>query len=393
MIRRIATHLQRLAHRVWRVSRRAVLALMAPVLALVFSIAMSSVFLLLADASPLEAYSQMWSYGTRSDSLVSMVNRAVPLYMSALAVAVGMKMGLLNIGVEGQYRIAAVAAAAVGSWIVLPAPLHVAVIIITAAVAGMAWITIPTVLKVTRGVHEVISTIMMNFISIGLTAWLLANWLDSRESSSDLLLATDYIPESGRFPNLNWLIELFGVELRAGTNLHGFVVVAALIGVGFYIVIWRTRFGFDLRAAGINRQAALVSGVDSKAMVAKVLLISGALAGLVGISQMLGSFYRYTVDFPAQLGFTGIAVALLGRNHPAGIAIGALLFGFMERSAQILDLEGIPKEIVTIMQGIIVISVVVAYELVRRWREAQAQREVSREMPEATQSTTEGLPS
>ncbi|MFP3905617.1 MAG: ABC transporter permease [Acidimicrobiales bacterium] len=372
------------------VVRRAGLALVAPVLALVFSIALSSVFLLLADAPPLDAYREMWAYGTRSDSLVSMVNRAVPLYLSALAVAIGIKMGLLNIGVEGQYRMAAVAAAAVGSWIVLPAPLHVAVILLTAVIAGMAWITIPTVLKVTRGVHEVISTIMLNFISIGLTAWLLANFLDTRSSASDLLLATDDIPESGRFPSLNPVLEALGLELRAGTDLHGFVVIAALIGIGFYLVIWRTRFGFDLRAAGVNRQAALVSGVDSKAMVAKVLLISGALAGLVGMSQLLGSFHRYTVDFPAQLGFTGIAVALLGRNHPAGIAVGALLFGFMERSAQILDLEGIPKEIVVIMQGIIVISVVVAYELVRRFREAQEQREVSREMAGATQSATGG---
>lgn len=371
--------------------RRIALALVAPVLALLFSLALSAVFLLLADASPLEAYSQMWSYGTRSDSLVSMVNRAVPLYISGLAVAVGMKMGLLNIGVEGQYRIATVAAAAVGSWVVLPAPLHVAVILLTAVLAGMAWIAIPTVLKVTRGVHEVISTIMLNFISIGLTAWLLANFLDNRTSSSDLLLATDRIPESGRFPSLNPILEGLGLDLRAGTDLHGFVVVAALIGVAFYLVIWRTRFGFDLRAAGINSQAALVSGVKSKAMVAKVLLISGGLAGLVGMSQLLGFFYRYTVDFPVQLGFTGIAVALLGRNHPAGIAIGALLFGFMERSAQILDLEGIPKEIVVIMQGIIVISVVVAYELVRRFREAQAQRDVSREMPDSTQSNTEGV--
>lgn len=376
--------------RIIGVLRRVALALVAPVVAIVFSLLLSSLFLLLADASPLDAYREMWSYGTRSDSVISMINRAVPLYISGLAVAIGMKMGLLNIGVEGQYRIAAVAAAAAGSWLVLPAPLHVAATLVVAVLAGMAWITVPTVLKVTRGVHEVISTIMMNAISIGLTAWLLQNFLDEKTSANDLELATRDIPASGQFPSLNPVLEWLGLELRTGSDLHGFVVIAALLGIAFYVVIWRTRFGYDLRASGANPSAALVSGVRPKAMIAKTLLISGGIAGLVGMSQLLGFFHRFTVDFPQQLGFTGIAVALLGRNHPAGIAIGALLFGFMERSAQILDLEGIPKEIVVIMQGIIVISVVVAYELVRRLKVAQDQKAVSRDVPEAAGPSAAG---
>ncbi|HSL57280.1 MAG TPA: ABC transporter permease [Acidimicrobiales bacterium] len=366
--------------------RRLGLVLAAPLLAVVISLVISSVFLLLADASPWEAYSEMWAYGTRSDSLISMVNRAVPLYISGLAVAVGFKMGLFNIGVEGQYRIAAIVAAGVGAAIALPAPLHVAVILATAVAAGMAWASVPALLKVHRGVSEVISTIMMNAISIGLTAWLLANLLSDKDSTS-LVLSTETIPESGRFPSLNPVLEWLGLELRAGSDLHGFVIVAALIGVAYYIVIWRTRFGFDLRASGLNPSAALVSGVNPKSMTLKALLISGGLAGLVGMSQLLGFSYRYDTDFPIQYGFNGIAVALLGRNNPIGIAIGALLFGFMDRSAQILDLQGIPKEIVVIMQGVIVISVVVAYELVRRYREEQEQKAVSRATEQLAEST------
>ena len=357
--------------------RRAGLALVAPLLALVFAVFVSALFLWLAGASPFEAYSSMLSYGTRSDSLISTVNRAVPLYISGLAVAIGFKMGLFNIGVEGQYRVAAITAAAVGAAVTLPAVLHVALILVTAMLAGMAWVAIPAILKVTRGVHEVIGTIMMNAISIGLTAWLLANWL-SGDRGASLVLSTDDIPESGRFPTLNPLLEAMGLELRRGSSLQGFVIIAILLGVIYYVLVWRTRFGYELRASGINATAALVAGVNSKAMVLKALFISGALAGLVGMSQLIGvSPYRYDTDFPPQYGFTGIAVALLGRNHPVGIGIGALLFGFMDRSAQILDLEGIPKEIVQIMQGVIVVSVVVAYELVRRYRLTQEEKTVT----------------
>jgi simple sugar transport system permease protein len=134
--------------------------------------------------------------------------------------------------------------------------------------------------------------------------------------------------------------------------------------------VWRTRFGFDLRASGLNPWAAQASGVDPKGMIVKAMLLSGGIAGLVGLSETLGYFHRYTLDFTTGLGFTGIAVALLGRNHPFGMAIGAFLFGFLSSSAQILDLDGIPKEIVGIMQGVILLSVVVAYEVVRRIRAA-----------------------
>lgn len=364
--------------------RRAALALAAPVLAVVIAFAVSSVFLLLADASPLETFRSMWDYGTRSDSLISMVNRAIPLYISGIAVAIGFKMGLFNIGVEGQYRIATIVAAGVGAAVDLPAPLHVALILVTAVVSGMAWVAVPVVLKVTRGVSEVISTIMMNAISIGVTAWLLSNvLLDDTDTS--LSTGTNVIPESGRFPTLNWVLDALGVEVRPGFELRGFVVVAAVIGVVYYVVVWRTRFGYELRATGTNPTAAKVAGVNPDAMVAKTLLLSGGTAGLVGMSYLLGAIpYRFDTSFPQEYGFTGIAVALLGRNHPAGIAVGALLFGFMDRSAQILDLRGIPKEIVVIMQGVIVISVVVAYELVRRFRQQQEERAVARKMPAAT---------
>jgi ABC-type uncharacterized transport system permease subunit len=163
------------------------------------------------------------------------------------------------------------------------------------------------------------------------------------------------------------------------------IVLAAAVGVGYWWMLGRTRFGFDVRASGLSPTAASASGINAKRMVLLVMLLSGALAGLIGMPQLLGASYTYNLDFPAGLGFTGIAIALLGRNSPVGIVFGSLLWAFLDVSRQILDLTGVSKEIVTIMQGVAVLSVVIAYELVRRYGIAAQQREVGRQLAAETE--------
>jgi simple sugar transport system permease protein len=372
--------------------RRIGLAVAAPALAVAIALCVSSLVLLISGDAPLEIYESMWSFGTQTNSIISMINRAVPYYIAGLAVAVGFKMNLFNIGVEGQYYLAAIVAAVVGAWLDLPAPLHVAAICITAMVVGSLWAGIAGVLKATRGVNEVISTIMLNnIVLLGLGAWLLGRFRDT-DTGGSLQIQTDPIPGSGLMPNLNGWLEAIGIDVPQGARLTGFLPIAVLVGVAFYVVLERTTFGYDLRASGRNAWAAASSGIDAKGMVVKAMLLSGAVSGLVGLSYLLGDFGRFTGDFPTGLGFTGIAIALLGRNHPVGIALGALLWGFLERSAQRLDLEGVPKEIVVIMQGTIVLSVVVAYEIVRRVREAQQQREVSAQVDDERVADVAGAP-
>ncbi len=359
--------------------------IVAPAVALVFAFAVAALALLLVDVNPLDAYQSMWEFGTTTESLISTVTRALPLYVSALAVAVGFKMGLFNIGVEGQYLIAAPIAAWVGGVVDLPAPLHIGLVLVTAITVGAIWGWIPGELKVRRGVHEVISTIMLNFIAIGLGAYLLINFL--QEESDSLTVATPLIGDSGRLPSLNPVLEFFGIEPRAGFELGSFLFIAIILGVIFHLLVTRSRFGFDLRASGVNAPAARASGVDPNKMIVRTMVISGAIAGLVGMERVLGFFHQYTSDFPRLLGFNGIAVALLGRNHPVGMAFGALLFGFMDRSALILDLEGVPREIVTIIQGIVVLAVVIAYEVIARIlqrRAVKAAAAATGELAEAT---------
>jgi len=357
--------------------RSALIRLGASLGAILLALALSSIVLLIIDRSPLEAFAAMGSYASRVDSMISIINRAVPLYVSAVAVAVGFQMKLFNIGVEGQYRIAALVAAWVGGAVALPGILHVSLIILVAALVGAAWSSIAGILKAFRGVHEVISTIMLNFIGTGLGAWLLANHFREETEGGSLIIATARIPESGRLPSLNPVLEGLGVEVPSGSDLHSFVLFAILLGVGYYVLIWRTRLGYDLRAFGANPGAAEASGVNLKRMTLITMAISGAFAGLVVMGPVLGSFHRYTTDIPIELGFTGIAVALVGRNRPVQMALAALLFAFLNRSAQILDFRGIPKEIETIIGGVIILTVVIANELARRVIQAQEVRDAA----------------
>jgi simple sugar transport system permease protein len=356
--------------------RRTALALLAPLLALAVAVALSSAVLVIADHSPLEAFRQMWDYGTQPAQVVNILNKGSGYFLSALAVAIGFRMNLFNIGVDGQYRIAAMFAAVVGAAVTLPGPLHILLIVAVAVVVGALWAGIAGLLKVYRGVSEVISTIMLNFIGGAFVAWAVTPqvWATLQDS----VVRTDPIPESGWFPGFTWSgIPEGGTQVTVYGEIYGFIVISGLVGIGYWFLLSRTRFGFDLRATGSSEPAAVASGVDVKKMVLSSMLLSGAVAGLVGMPLLLGDAHAFgSQDFPSGLGFTGIAIALLGRNNPVGIALASVLWGFLDVSNQILDIQGIPKEIVTIMQGTVVLAVVIAYEIVRRISVASEQRRV-----------------
>jgi simple sugar transport system permease protein len=361
--------------------RRIALAVAAPVLAILFALLVTSIVLLAAGNNPIAAYVTMVQQLTKPRVQVNILNNATTYYLSAVAVAIGFKMNLFNIGVDGQYRLAAMLAAAVGGAVALPAPLHVGLIIVVAMCVGAFWAGIAGLLKVTRGVSEVISTIMLNFIATGIVAYLLAPDRLAVETQGSNNIGTRPIPESGQIP---------GLPIIPGTpNLvFGAIILAALVGVGYWFLLNRTRFGYDLRATGMAESAAVASGVNVKKMILVSMLLSGAVAGLVGMPQLLGASYSYSLDFPTGLGFTGIAIALLGRNSPIGIIFGALLWSFLDNSSNALEFEDVPKQTVLIMQGVIVLSVVVAYELVRRYRIRMVARDVGRQLA-ATRSEGE----
>jgi ABC-type uncharacterized transport system permease subunit len=367
-----------------RVKLGGLLALAAPLLAIVFAGLVTSIILLLNGDDPIQTLGYLLDFGATPRSQVMTLNLATTYYISALAVAIGFRMNLFNIGVDGQYRLAALIAAALGGALTLPGPLHVGIVVLVAIAIGGLWASIAAVLKVTRGVSEVISTIMLNAIATGVGAWLLTPDRLAVAVSGSNNIGTKPIPPSGQVPGLAFIP---GTQ----TKVYGFVIVAILLGVGYHVLFNRTRVGFDLRATGRSESAAVASGVNVRKMILMAMILSGAVAGLVGMPQLLGESYSYSLDFPPGLGFTGIAIALLGRNNPVGIAFGALLWSFLDTSNNILDFNGIPKEIVIIMQGTIVLSVIVAYELVHRYRLAAEQRRVSRQLSADAPAPVEGV--
>jgi ABC-type uncharacterized transport system permease subunit len=343
-------------------------ALLAPVLAVVVALVISSAVMAALAVNPFDVFKVMLDFGDSPSqqitAMVVIINRAVPLFLAGLAVAIAFRMGLFNIGVEGQYRLATIVAAAVGAAVALPAAVHVLLIILVAMAVGAIWAGIVAVLKVTRGVSEVISSIMLNFIALGTASFLLTGPFRGTPKGAQIVGTAD-IPQSGWVPSLNGILGALGL-VNPPRQLYGFLLIAIVVGAVISVLLNRTRFGFDLKASGMSPSAASASGVNARGMVLKTMLLSGAIAGLIGLPDLLGNTHAYTTNFTAGLGFLGIAVALLGRNKPIGIALAALLFAFLDRSLVPLQIADYPSSVVTIFQGTIVLSVVVANEIARR---------------------------
>ncbi len=355
--------------------RRLLLASAAPVGAFALTLVISSITLWAFGSNPFSAYGDMLSHAAKLETQVDILNRATPLYLSAVAAAIGFRMNLFNIGVEGQYLFAFLIAAQVGSMLALPQLLHIPLIMITAMAVGGAYAGIAGILKVTRGVNEVISTIMLNAIAIsGVIAWLQQRWQADQAQFTSTTLGTNPIDESGLFPHINGLLEIFTRDIAQGKELTGLLLVAIAVGLGYHFLLTRMRFGFDLRASGLNPFAARAGGIPPKRMVVAAMFLSGAIAGLIGMVE-LADTAKFPPDPIKGLGFAGIAVALLGRNNPFAMVLSALLFAFLDISAGILqNTEAATKEIVNIMQGIVLLAAVIAYGVSKRVQEREEAR-------------------
>jgi ABC-type uncharacterized transport system permease subunit len=328
--------------------------LVFPLAAVVAAFIVGGIVVLAVGDSPVSTYTLLiGSALTWPDGIGYTLFYATPLIFTGLAVAVAFRCGLLNIGAEGQLYAASFVTAWVGITCAgLPAVLLVPLCFLAALVAGGFWGAVPGVLKARFGAHEVITTIMMNFIAVALASYFTQYHY---KPQGDPILETVPIGEGAHIPRLGRFIPGFPERIPLNLAFPLALVVCVLV----YLFLWRTRWGYEIRATGANPAAALYGGIATGRQIVLAMSISGALAGMVAVNEVLGYRYRYYDGFSSGYGFTGIAVALLGRNHPVGVILASLLFGALLRGGLFVDIftEHVSKDLVMVLQGIIILFV------------------------------------
>ena len=341
--------------------------LLLPFIAVLCAFAVGGVVVLLIGDSPIETYRLLiGSAFSWPDGIGYTLFFATPLIFTGLAVAVAFRCGLLNIGAEGQLYVSAFAAAWVGMTVNLPSVLLVPLCCAAAIVTGAIWAGIPGVLKARFGSHEVINTIMLNFVAVALASYFTQYHY---RVPGDAIMQTATISPNAHIARLGRFIP--GLPERIPLNVSFLLAIVACVLV--YVFLWKTKWGYEIRATGQNPSAAEYGGVSIRRQIVLAMAISGGLAGMVGINEVLGYRYRYYDGFSDNFGFTGIAVALLGRNHPAGVFVAALLFAVLQRGGVPVDAftQLVSKDIVQILQALVIIFV--AAEAMFRFRGGRGQ--------------------
>ena len=336
--------------------RRRLLLGAAPLLAVALSLAVGAIFIFAIGEDPLAIYALMLrqSLGT-GYGLGQTLFKATPLIFTGLAVALGFRAGLFNIGAEGQLYLGGLAAALTGVALAgLPAALLLPLALLAAAAAGAAWGAIPGVLKARFGAHEVINTIMLNFIAFALASFV------GRFVFEPATVRTASVGTGAEIARLDGLLPALH-----GSPVNLSLLLALLVVAGTNLLLFGTRLGYELRAVGLNATAAEYGGVSIGRTQVVAMALSGALAGLGGVNFVLGYKHYFELGFSAGAGFLGIAVALLGRNHPVGVVVAALFFGALSYGGLVIN-QQVPKELVEVLQALVILLAISAQVLMER---------------------------
>lgn len=311
-----------------------------------------ALFILLSGESPIEAYGALLKGALGSPkSIANTISKSIPLAFTGLAVALGSRCGMLNIGAEGQLHAGAMAAVLTAlSCSFLPAPILMLLSILMGVLAGMIVGSIPGIFKAKLNTSEVIVAIMLNYICTLFTSWLVNGPVKAQGSTAQ----THVIPEGVWFGRLV-------PQTQLTTSLFLLLIIAAAL----YIFLWKTSLGFQLRAVGANASAAGTAGIKVQLFMILSMVLSGGLAALGGVTEVFGKYHRFIEGFSPSFGFTGIAVAILGRNHPAGVLLTALLFGIMDMGAlRMSRVTNVSTNMVTVVQSLVIL-LVAAPELIK----------------------------
>lgn len=326
-----------------------------PLLAIFSALIISSLAILISGADPVKAFSSLaeGAFGSQV-AIVETLIKTTPFLLVGLGIAVAFRGGLFNIGVEGQLFVGSSVAVIIGYSVHLPFFLHLPLALIGGMVGGGTWAAIPGWLKARYGAHEVITTIMFNYIALRVINWAIG--IDGpMRAPLTVVPETSAVFETARLP-----------ILLADSRLHAGVLIAVAMIFVVYWFLWKTTIGFEIRTVGANPHAARYAGINVPFNIVLTMAISGALAGLAGAIQVLGlAPYNFTTGFNVGLGFDSIAVAVLGAVHPFGIALSSLLFGAMDAGARLMQLRTrVPADVITITQGFI-LAFVAADQIIR----------------------------
>ena len=332
-------------------------ALFPPLVALLVALICGDLLILSYGQSPASVY-RLLLEGTWGNAygFGQVLYKATTLTFTGLAVSLGIRAGLFNVGAESQLAAGGFLAALVGLGLSpsIPGVIGVPLCMIAAAVGGGVVGAIPAFLRVKFGAHEVIVTIMLNFIVLAFLNWIIANHLHVPE--------TLHSPEihTGAIPRLSQFIQPFH-----GSAANLTIVIALLAAFGAWFFLFRTRPGYELRAVGLQPDAAEYGGIHVGGVWFRALTLSGAIAGLGGINYVLGYKHYYEDGFAGGSGFLGIAVALVGRNHPLGVVLAALFFATLSQGGLAIH-AFVPKQMVEVLQGVVIIAVAMSVPEVRR---------------------------
>jgi ABC-type uncharacterized transport system permease subunit len=327
--------------------------LLIPILAVLTAVIVGGIIIALVGGNPFQAYLGLiqGAFGS-AKALSETAVWSTPYIFAGLAVAVAFKGGLFNIGAEGQLAFGAVMAALIGyalpGWLGtnLPAFIHIPLAVGLGMLAGALWAAIPGALKAYTGGHEVINTIMMNYIALNITSFLL-NGPMKDPSPLNVVARTPEIAISARIP-----------PIFPDLRVHWGFVFAIIIAVIIWWLLWKTTLGFEIRTVGANPDAAKYAGINVKQTIVLTMAISGALAGLAGAIEVTALNYRHELGFSIGYGFDAIAIALLGKTNPFGVILAAILFGAMRNGGTRMQfLTQIPVDIISVIQALILLFV------------------------------------
>ena len=305
---------------------------------------LGSLFIVFAGGNPLTTYGAMLKGSLGSSYAVAdTFNNALPLILTGLAVAFAGKVGVFNIGVEGQLYIGALLSTLVGLFFDLPPMIHIVTAVVAAMVGGGIWAFIAGILKEKRGINIVISTILLNYLAIPFVHYL----VNGPIKTEGLLVATDKVKESVRLPYL--------IAMPYGVTISIFFILSAVAFT--YILLEKTAVGFKIKAVGSNRDAAHYSGMNIGLLALSGLVISGALAGLAGGLEIISRQHRLVSGFSPGYGFTGIPIALLARGNPIAVVFAAFFFSILSTGSIEMQRQGISTSAIDIIQGLIVLFI------------------------------------